>query len=282
VRVFTTSRALPWLGLRAALWRFRPDLVHAHHERSVRVATGGRPGVPVVATVHVHVSREFLGCDGLVCLTREQAAELPASYRGEVAVIGNWVLPHPRPSPARLAALRAELGVAETDYVVGSIGRLEPVKGFAGLLRAFAAALPDARLVIAGEGPERAGLEALAAGLGIQARVAFTGFRADVRDLYPLFDLFVLNSADEPYGLVILEAAEAGVKVVATATTGARAIAERHPIGLVPPDHPAALAAALRAARGQGPPPGLAGFAIEDRVDALAALYRRLLAPRQA
>jgi glycosyltransferase involved in cell wall biosynthesis len=280
VQVTTTARTLPWLGLWTALRRFRPHLIHAHYDRSVRVATRCAAGVPVLATVHVRVTPDFLRCDGLVCLSDELAREVPASYPGLVSVVGNWVLPHPRPPAARLAALRAGLGVGPTDYVVGSVGRLSPVKGMAGLLRAFAAAaLPEARLVIAGEGEERAGLESLAAELGLGGRVVFAGFRRDIRDLYWMFDLFVLNSTEDPYPLAVLEAAQAGVPVIASATVGGREQARLHPLRLVPVGDAAALAVALRQAWAGRftPPPPLRGFSVEDRVDELTATYRHLL-----
>ena len=264
-----------------ALLHFRPDLVHAHHERSARVAGRWTPGAPVLATVHVHWSpRDFARCDGLICLTEEQAAEVPSGYPGPRFVIGNWVVPTTT-TPAKLAAARAALGLPPTGvFVIGTVCRLEKVKGVAELLAAFHAAdPPDARLVVVGEGSERPALEMLAHRLGLNGRVIFTGFRNDMPDLYRLFDLFVLNSMDEPYGLVILEAAEAGVPVIATATRGARAIAGNHPIRLVPIGDTGALSAALtaaRAARGMSRCP-LAGFGITDRLPKVLDAYHAVL-----
>lgn len=286
VRVFTASRAMPVLGLWQALLAFRPEVIHAHHERSARIAAGYAPGVPVLATIHMHWrARDFGRCDGVVCLTAAAASEVPSSYTGLRFVIGNWVLPHPSPAAPALAALRAELGLRPDDAVVGTVARLEPVKGISPLLAAFHdLALPHARLVVVGEGSERVALQAQAAALGLGGQVVFTGFRADVRDLYAVFDLFVLNSSDEPYGLVILEAAAAGVPVIASATSGARAIAATLPLDLVPVGDRAALAAAMRRAitgpGGRGP--ACTGFAIGDRLPQIADAYRRLIEARHA
>ncbi len=279
IPVFLSGRAAPCFGLWRALRRFRPDLIHAHHERSARVAARcARPcGVPVIATVHVHYrARDFGRCDALVALTEAEAARARETFPREVARIENWVVPHPPPDPARLATLRREFGIAEGDFVVGSVGRLAPVKRVDGVLAAFAqAGLERSRLVVIGEGSERPALEAQVARLGLSGRVRLAGFRADARDCYPLFDVLVLNSADEPYGLVILEAAASGVPVIATATDGARAVAARLPITLVPIDEPDALVRALRAARQVSAPP-FEGFGIEERLPALLALYRRV------
>lgn len=285
IRLFLASRAAPVIGLWNALLRFRPDVVHAHHERSARIASRYALNVPVLATVHVHFrARDFMRCDGVICLTEAEAHTIPSSYPGERFVIGNWVSPHALPSDATRRRLRAELGVAADDYVVGSVGRLQPVKGIDGLIAAFArASLPRSRLVVVGEGPDRADLERMARALNVGDRVVFTGFRSDVRDVYTLFDVFVLNSADEPYGLVILEAASAGVPVIATATFGACAIAETLPLTLVPLGAEAALVSALHdqwVNRGRPPPGALTGFAIEDRLPDLLAAYARISAPR--
>jgi glycosyltransferase involved in cell wall biosynthesis len=282
IRIFQASRAAPVIGLWNALLRFRPDVIHAHHERSARIASRYALNVPVIATVHVHFrARDFMRCDGVICLTEAEAQAIPPSYPGERFVIGNWVDPHPPPSDATRCRLRAELGLAADDYVVGSVGRLQPVKGIDGLIAAFAgASLPRSRLVIVGEGPDRADLERMAQALHVGDRVVFAGFRSDVRDLYALFDVFVLNSADEPYGLVILEAASAGVPVITTRTFGASAIAETLPLTLVPVGAEAELVSALREAwanRGRAASGVLAGFAIEDRLRDLLAAYARCI-----
>lgn len=282
VRVFTAPRALPVPALAGALLRFRPDVVHAHYERSARIAGRWTFGAPVLATVHVYwCERAFGRCGGVICLTPEQEAEVPAHYPGLRFVIGGWVLPH-RPAPARVAELRAEFGLPQTGaFILGTAGRLDAGKGVAELLEAFASAeLANAFLIIAGEGEERAALERLAGRLGIGGRVVFTGFRPDIRDLYGLFDVFVSNSRNESYGLAILEAAAAGVPVIASQTRGACAIAREHPLRLVPIGDTGALRAALREAlcRPVAPIPPLAGFGVTDRLPAILDAYDRVRA----
>jgi len=281
IPVYLSSRATPCFGLWRAIARFRPDLIHAHHERSARVAAlWARPlGIPVIATIHMRYRAvDYARCDALIALNEAERARAAAAFRGEVVLIENWVVPWPRPDPARINALRRELGIDAGDFVIGSIGRLAHVKRIDGLIAAFAAAdLPRSRLIIVGDGGERAALEANGAARGLGDRVRFAGFRADARDFYALFDLFVLNSAYDPYPLVILEAAEQRLKVIATATAGAQMMAANLPLTLIEIDSPTALTEALRAgyaARAE-PAPVFSGFALADRLPDILALYRR-------
>jgi sugar transferase (PEP-CTERM/EpsH1 system associated) len=121
------------------------------------------------------------------------------------------------------AAVRREWGIEPEALVVGSVGRLVAVKNYALLLRAFAAAGLARRgghVVLAGEGAERAALEALAQSLGIRAHVHLLGHREDVHRLLPGFDLFVLPSVSEGMSNTLLEAMAAGVPPLASDVGG--------------------------------------------------------------
>jgi sugar transferase (PEP-CTERM/EpsH1 system associated) len=120
-------------------------------------------------------------------------------------------------------ALRREWHVERGDIVIGSVGRLAAVKNYALLLGAFARAGLGARrahLVLAGDGPERSALAALAVSLGITAHVHLLGHRDDVNRLLPAFDLFVLPSLSEGMSNTLLEAMAAGVPPVASNVGG--------------------------------------------------------------
>lgn len=279
VRLFLAARATPWVGVAAAIVRFRPDIIHAHHERSVRVATlvARLFGTPVIGTIHVrYTQKDFSRCTALVALTEGERRRAAASFPREIALIENWVMPWPPPGAARRVELRQAFGVGQ-DFVFGCVGRLEPVKRMDLLINAFAAAdLAPARLVIIGDGSVRGDLEAQIIRLGLQGRVILTGFRADVRDCYAVFDSFVAASSFEPFGLTLLEAADQRIPIISTATQGAQSIATRTPITLVTHDDPAVLAAAMRSAIDRpmrGPP--LQGFSFGERLPHFEALYRR-------
>ncbi len=285
VRLFLAGRAMPWLGVLLAILRFRPDVIHAHYERSVRVACACARflGIPVIGTIHVrYTERDFAGCTALVALTAaERRRAAAAGFAREIAVIENWVMPWPRPTAARIAALRQELGLGHA-FLFGCVGRLEPVKRMDLLIDAFAAAnLPQARLVIIGDGSARPALAAQVARLGLEGRVILAPFRADVRDCYAAFGRFVTASSFDPFALTLLEAAEQLVPIISTPTEAAQAMARRMPITLVPHDDVDALAAAMRAALGAPPhAPPLKGFAFADRLPQFEALYRRVSAAR--
>src|SRR5690606_30484287 len=123
-------------------------------------------------------------------------------------------------------------------------GRLVPEKNQAALLHAFALVAgdhPDTDLWIAGDGPLRADLEALARTLGLVGRVFLMGERLDVPELMQSADLLVLSSRVEGFGLVVAEAMASGALVVATDVGGVAEVMGDHGF-LVPPGDVAALA----------------------------------------
>jgi glycosyltransferase involved in cell wall biosynthesis len=118
-------------------------------------------------------------------------------------------------------AVRAELGIPEDAFAVGTVGRLYVEKGHAYLIRSLAPALTDRfHLVITGEGPERANLAAQAAALPRKDCVHLTGNRRDVPRLLAALDAFALTSVSEGLPLVLPEAMAAGLPIVATAVGG--------------------------------------------------------------
>ena len=100
--------------------------------------------------------------------------------------------------------------------VIGTVAALRAEKNLTRLLQAFALLAVPARLVIVGDGPERAGLEALAGTLGIAGSVHFAGHLAEPQAAYRDFDLFALSSDTEQMPLSVLEAMAAGLAVAAT------------------------------------------------------------------
>jgi glycosyltransferase involved in cell wall biosynthesis len=219
-----------------------------------------------------------------------RAEGLPAE---RVFYIGNFV-PRPRAvAPAERDALRARLGLPAGALVVFALGRLVAKKGFGDLLEAFAR-LPSerdgqpVRLLIAGDGPERAGLEAAARRLGLAGRVHWAGWQDDPEPFYALADLFVCPSRHEPLGNVILEAWTHRLPVLSTRNEGAQELVDpgRNAL-LAPVADPAGLAAGLEALLALGPAARTrlaeAGHATVQRehgeqavVDAYLRLYARL------
>lgn len=145
--------------------------------------------------------------------------------------------------------LRVELGLAPGTPLVGTAANLRPQKALEVLLDAYAqviATVADARLVIAGDGPSRAGLERRAAELGLTERVFFLGPREDVDAILTSLDLVVLSSDFEGTPLLAFECMAYGTALVATDVGGLRDVVDDGVSGLlVPRRDPSALASAI-------------------------------------
>lgn len=157
---------------------------------------------------------------------------------------------------------------AGKEPVIGTVAALRAEKNIARLLDAFRRLDGNARLVIVGDGPERAALEARAQTLGIEPRVHFTGHIADPAPLYRFFDVFALSSDTEQMPLSVLEAMAAG-RAVATSDVGdvRMMLAPANAEFIVARDD-AALAGAL--ARLLAEPAGCAAIGAENRAKAEA------------
>jgi len=118
---------------------------------------------------------------------------------------------------------RLRLGLDSTDYVFGTIGRLVKVKGHAHLLKAFSQTLlrlPDAKLVIIGDGGLRDELNKEVEQLGLSGKVVMVGHVESAYQLMSALDVFVLPSLEEGFGLVLLEAMVAKLPIIASKVGG--------------------------------------------------------------
>ncbi len=264
------------------------SLLHANGSRAMLYAglAGALVGRPVVW--HLRVWREDAMLDWLLArlatrtiatsqAVRARLRRWPAAHR-RCVVIPNGIdletfLPaHPR------EAVRAALGLSLGDRVIGTVGRLVPLKGHEYLLDAFARLRqqwPSLHLVIVGDGPERGVLSQQGERLGIAGAVTFTGHREDVADLLTPMEVFVLPSEAEDFGRVLLEAMALERPIVATAGGGVPEIIEDNVTGLlVPPADPAGLAAGIAALLADPPRARLLGRAGRQRVEKAYTLRR--------
>ena len=257
-------RPAAFLRLLTAIRAERPDVFHVHLSWPLAgrggVAAGRLAGVPgLVGTAQLYIppgsvlrTRLHLrGLQRIIAVSHEVEARYAGDLglpRRKLVVVPNG-MPVPATVPSADPALRARLAAGRPGYLVLTPARLDEQKGHAELLVA-ATKLPDTTFLLAGDGPLRGELEALARRLGMADRCVFLGHRDDVPALLAAADLFVLPSHFEGLPVSVLEAMAAERPVVATAVGGTdEAVIDEETGLLVPPGDPAALAAAVRRLR---------------------------------
>lgn len=188
--------------------------------------------------------------DALVCQSEQMKAELASE-------LGRSDRLHVLPNPVEIKAIRAQEQEASPWRGAGpnllGIGRLVRQKGFDLLLQAFsdlAAHFPASQLTILGDGPERSALAEFAQQLGIASRVHLAGEVPDPYAWFPEASAFILSSREDAMPNALLEAAAAGLPIVATRAHGGVPDLLRHQPGawLAPELTSSALAATLREA----------------------------------
>ena len=145
------------------------------------------------------------------------------------------------------ASERASLDLPVNGLLIGSVGRLVPLKRFAELIRICCQSDVDAHLVIIGDGPERPHLQALIDQLAASDRVHLLGQRNDIAKLLPLFDLFTLWSETEGLSCSIAEAMSCGLPALVSDVGGNHELITHDQSGyLIPAEHQSELAAHLQ------------------------------------
>lgn len=229
------------------LRREPPDILHCHLLRANlygRIAARLAGVRQVISTIH-GVSEYFAGADPLslsVRLVERLTAGWVAQYvtvsensrravirhlkipPGKVCTIMNALDlgPFAQPRPDR-RTIRAELGLAPEAVVIGSVGRLAPLKNFAALVEwagELMALTPQVQLVIVGDGEERQALEGLIREMNLAARVKLPGFRADIPRVLSAMDIFAFPSLSEGLSIALLEAMAAALPCVVTDVGG--------------------------------------------------------------
>jgi glycosyltransferase involved in cell wall biosynthesis len=298
--------------------RARPTIVHTHTSKAGFVGrlAARLARVPVVihqphghifygywghGRVAVFVALERLAArwtDTLVALTPREVEEHVERGIGTAvqwAVVPSGVpTAHLRATAPTRAAARARLGLPADAFVIAGVGRLVPIKGFDVLVEALPAVaeqVPSARVLLIGDGEQRAALEARAAALHVGARLMITGAATDVQGVLAAADVLATPSRNEGMGRVLVEAMAIGLPVVGTTVGGIPDVIVDGECGrLVPPDDAAALAealaelggdAALRTKLGIAAIPRAEAFSTDVAAAAMGAIYDGLARTRQ-
>ncbi len=262
-----------WPGLGNAVSALELDIFHAQHPLLLGGAAARwarRSRRPLVFTYHTHYDRYAHYVPGpsrlMACAAVWQAvafankadlviAPAPAvartlraqGVRSPVAIVPTGVAASPSAEVGHRLACRQALDLGNANPLCLSVGRLAQEKNQGFLLSAFALVLrtlPDARLILVGEGDIRPELEGLARGLGIGSSVRFVGGvpHEAVGKYYLASDLFLFPSTSETQGIVALEALATGVPVVAVASDAATDLLEGGQGVLITPEDPATFA----------------------------------------
>jgi glycosyltransferase involved in cell wall biosynthesis len=281
---------------------WRPDILHSHGYRCdlVDSRVAGRLGIPRVSTMHGFTGgdlrnrlyewlqrREARRMEAVIAVSRALGDQLAAAKvsRERLHVVPNAY--SPRAHFAERSAARRELGLPQEAYVVGWVGRLTVEKGADVLVDALAHLGQEPVLTsFVGDGDQRQSLVTRSAATA-PGRVFWHGLVLDAARLLRAFDVFVLSSRTEGTPMVLFEAMNAGIPIVATRVGGVPDMLRPQDALLAEPDDPQSLATAIRETM-RNPAAALARVAsararldaeytVAPWVERHAAIYRQVL-----
>lgn len=239
--------------------RLRPDVVHLHNPTptiyaalpawlagAARIVSTRHslvaPPHRIAQELKYAVAARF--CDWIVGVSDATTANLRSLHtipRRKLIRVYNGAVP--------LTRTPEELRPPKTGFTLVYVGRLQPVKNHPLMLRAFQIALtsmPQLRLWMVGDGPERGMLEKLATELGIASQVTFWGQQLDVAPFFSAADAFIMSSRSEGLPVSLLQAFSLGLPAIVTDVGGMAEVVRIAEAGLiVPPDDRAGMAEAI-------------------------------------
>lgn len=253
------------------LWRYRPDIIYCHSSKAGavgRMAAIFAPGKVVYNAhgwafnmkVHKRAQRFYLFaeqrlapfCKRIVCISNfegESALENHVVKNNKLRVIFNGVeIDEIRKNIKNTRITREQFGIPEGVPVIGMVGRISEQKGpktFIRMAERISRNIPDAHYMIVGDGDSRQEIESMINKIGLQNSVHITGWVSNPNDYMALFDVGVLMSRWEGFGLVLCEYMAAGIPLVSTRTDAIPDLIEDGVNGLlvdIDDDHGAASA----------------------------------------
>ena len=304
-----------FFDIRKILKKNKPSIVHTHTSKAGLLGrfAAKLTHIPIVVhTPHGHVffgyfgpikTKIFIILEKLVSLITDRIVALSErekqdSTKFKIAHEDKFVVIHSGVELDRFKELtssekqnfKKKLGIPENSLIVGTVGRLEPVKGPEFLIKAakfIISKYPNTFFIFTGEGYLRENLEEQALKLGLENNLIFLGWRADVTKVISIYDVFALPSLNEGMGRVLVEAMALGKPIVASNIGGITDLVAHGKNGfLVPTKNPKELAKYIQILledtekRGKM---GLAGkemalnFSDEIMVESISNMYNELI-----
>jgi glycosyltransferase involved in cell wall biosynthesis len=195
------SRRNPWMlwDLYMYFRRERPDITNTHFAKATQIFAFLNQflRIPHIATKHNPRKGRIFEKVSHATAVSQEAVESICSGRTKVHLIRNGLYPEKNPPIGNY--------IPENPFPILAVGRLDPIKGFDRLLKSLAELEFDFHLTIAGDGPAKSHLEAIANQLGIMAKVTFAGFRTDIPDLMNRAAIVVSSSLSEGCPMAMIE-----------------------------------------------------------------------------
>ncbi len=254
------------IRLRRLFRKWRPHILHTHAWGTLCEGIIGAKLARVPVVIHgehgtiqhdgrnIYIQRLFWGLTHQILSVSKAHKESLTKTIGysprKIKVILNGVDTERFSCKRRNEGLRNSLRIAEKDVVIGTVGRLVPVKNQKMLIKAFAPLArrySNLKLILAGDGPLKNELSQLAVSLGVSSRVMLLGRRSDIPEILQSMDIFVLTSISEGMSNTILEAMSSWLPVVASNVGGNPELVANNLTGfLFPSNNINALADALK------------------------------------
>ncbi len=223
--------------LRKSIRKISPDICHSnlmHPNLCSRIAAAGL-GIPLLNTIHISERRPGQGglfaldrltfslcsaCNAVSVASARFHEEKLGLEKGTIKTVYNGVDSVTMPCNGLLSRMKKEWGLENCSKIIGSVGRLNMQKGydlFFSLFPELSARVPSGEtwgVVIIGDGPEMENLKQMAENAPANIKIVLPGFMSEAKQMIYMFDLFVMPSRYEGYGLVLAEAMTTGVPVV--------------------------------------------------------------------
>lgn len=291
--------------LRERLGKQRFDIVHAHDGRAQTISFRASMGLPVRRVASrlvafeprhplIHRWKYSLTCHGVIALSQAVRQVLVGAGVPEAnieVIVPGIEMPEKLPDPLVRDGARARWGFSDGEFVIGHVAAFTHEKGQDVALKAaiqLASKLPRARMLLAGEGPDRSEPAMVALARQVQGIATLPGFVDDLDEFYAALDLYIMPSRSEAWGLTALRAMACGLPVIASDVGGLAEVVEDGTSGwLVPAESPDALSGAIvdaasdpsrLAAFGRNARRRAEQFTIEQTVERTEQFYLRLLA----